>query len=141
MQSPSYLVRIQLALSKFGLVNGTMPPQDTTKAANTTGTTLALAFMWKQVAKYADGKYKTIMAELALETPDEEGEHNLCDSQHFVCTAKVSAPVKRFDAVALATKLNKSKYKVPLAVATEMIEQAKLPTKGTVTITIAERVA
>ena len=68
----------------------------------------------------------------------DPGEYSLAESPHFFAKAKISQPVKRFDADTLALALNK-KYKVPVPIAKEMIEQAKVPSKSTVTKSVVER--
>jgi hypothetical protein len=137
-QDISYAAKIVKALGKLG-VNGTENPD----AKHNTGRALGEIFMWNTVKKYVEGKLDN-----AWERAQKEGvidlnnlaigEYELASSPTFLATVKVSQPVRRFSPEALATELNK-KYKVPLPIAKEMIEAAKVPTKSTVTKSIIEK--
>jgi len=133
----SYQVKIISALNRLGL-NGTANPDGT----HNSGRLLGEAFLWDEVVRYAEARSKK--AWQALETeghitrPDEPGEYSLVVSPSFAVTAKVSNPVRRFNVNALA-KVLKQKYKVPEPVTVELCEQAKVPTKSSVTYTVAER--
>lgn len=134
----SFEAQIVKALGKLGS-NGTTNPD----AKHNVGSYLGQLFMWNTVRKAAEGQVKnlwdTLEARGIIDIDDlDPGDHELARSPHFVTTAKVSQPVKRFDAQKLANALNK-KYKVPVPIALEMIEAAKSPTKSTVTKAIIEK--
>lgn len=74
-----------------------------------------------------------------LETP-EPGDHAIGVTPSFTVNCKVSNPRKAFNADELSRLLNKSKFKVPVPVAKEFIEKAKIEGKSTKTYSIAERV-
>lgn len=109
-----------------------------------TGRQLGLVFFWSMIEKYAEAKKKDAWSYLVDNGVIEDtstydpGDYSLAESPHFCATAKVSKPVKRFDGEYLAQQLNK-RYKVPVPVAKEMIEEAKLPTKSMVTKAVVER--
>lgn len=109
-----------------------------------TGRQLGLVFFWTMIEKFAEAKKKDAWKYLADNEVIEDcsnydpGEYSLAESPHFFAKAKISQPVKRFDADTLALALNK-KYKVPVPIAKEMIEQAKVPSKSTVTKSVVER--
>lgn len=113
-------------------------------AKNNVGRLLGIAYFWIAVEKYAKSKKEEAWKALDKEGIIEDtsnlnaGEYALAESPHFYASAKVSQPVRRFDADELATQLNK-KYKVPLPASREMIEAAKVPTKSVVTKSIVER--
>lgn len=109
-----------------------------------TGRTIGEAFFWDEVMKFAKGKsddaWKRLETQgVSAEPETPPGDHTLGVSPAFSVNLKVSEPRKAFNADALALKLNKSKYKVPVPIVKEMIEQAKIPTKSTFTYSIAER--
>ena len=108
--------------------------------------TIANAYFWSAVAKYAEGKKEEAwkaLAEAGFIPEDvkgyDSGEYVLGESPSFIVKAKVSEPVKRFNDEYLAESLFKSKYKVPKPVAKEMIAAAKRPSNPTVTKSIIER--
>lgn len=68
----------------------------------------------------------------------EEGEHRVKETEHFLVKCNVSAPVKRFNAKALAEEMHK-RFKVSVHTAGDMIEAAKLPTKSMQTWKVEER--
>lgn len=110
------------------------------------GRLIGMAYFWQKVEAYAEGKKKEAwknLEEAGFISDDikdyDPGDYSIGESASFLVTAKVSNPVKRFNADALKQALNKSKYKVPLPVAAEMIEAAKLPGNSSVTKTITER--
>lgn len=110
-----------------------------------TGARLCEAFIWQTVAKIAKAQLDSAWASLEKDGLIGDvrqlapGEHALLTSSQFVANAKVTNPVKRFDANALATMLNKGKYKVPTAVVLEAVEKAKVPGSPQVTKTVAEK--
>jgi len=135
----SFVARIVKELSRFP-DNVVLPD-----SRHNVGKLLAQTFLWDTVAKYAEKQsaqlWDTLRAEGHIPAKDamQPGDHALAESPHLVCSARVSEPVKRFNGDALAGLLFKSKYKVPLFATKEMIDKAKIPTKSTVTFTIAER--
>lgn len=66
------------------------------------------------------------------------GEHLLSESKLFVVQAKISQPVKRFSADALADEMVKQ-FKCSRSDALLMIERAKKPSNSTVTLSVLER--
>lgn len=134
-----YQVRLADVMSRFGKTAETEPPKKSNQE-----TLLALAYMWDFVAAYAKGRSDAAWKELEDSkiidaTALEPGEYILAESPNFLCKAVVTAKVKRFNPAALATALNKSKFKVPLPVATKMIEDAKKETTSQVRLNIIER--
>ena len=108
--------------------------------------TIANAYFWTAIEKYAEGKKKEAWKGLedAGFIPDDvktydSGEYVLGEAPSFIIKVKVSEPVKRFSDDHLAKALNTSKYKVPLPVAKEFIAAAKIPSNPTVTKSIIER--
>lgn len=135
--STSYQARIISALNKLGH-NGTANPDK-----SNTGSLLGEAFLWDEIVRFAkarsDSAWSKLEAEGLIEAPTGTGEHALLTSSNFVCTAKVSNPVKRFSADTLALMLKKQ-YKIPEPVSKLMIEEAKQPTRPNVTYSIIEKV-
>lgn len=133
----SFKLAIHKALAKFGS-NGTTVPD-----TSNTGKLVGEAYMWDEIASYAKKKSEQLWGRLEadgiIEPPDNTtaSESVLYKSKSFIVNAKVSNPVKRFNPSVLAKALNK-KYKVPIPVAIQMIEEAKIGTKGTVTLSIVE---
>jgi hypothetical protein len=117
--------------------------QDTGKGANTSRV-LAELFMWNWIMKYAEKRYDTLMAlakeEKVIDDLEElgTGNHTVAESRHFVVTANVTEPVKRFNPDALCQWAFES-HKIPIIVMKEQIEKAKLPTKSSVRVTVTER--
>jgi len=136
-----YQTDIIKALSKFGHSNGTTNPDEKHNA----GRMLGEAFMWEQVAKYAEGRADAVWAEMTVEgiVPKkealEDGEHEVAYSPSFVVISKVSKPVKRFSGEELARMLNKSKYRVPLSTTKEMIDKAKVDSNPMRSLKVIER--
>lgn len=113
-------------------------------AKHNVGSLLSSAYMWDIIAKTskarAEEAWKALKEEGLIDTDGlSPGEHVVLSSPSLVCGAKISNPVRRFDADYLANKLNQSKYKIPIPVAKEMIESAKQPGKSSVTLWIAEK--
>lgn len=116
-------------------------------AKNNMGRMIGNAFVWDTIwgiaEKMSNADWKDFASQKII--PDKEsldpGFHQLVDSPHFAIVAKVSNPVQRFNADKLAEDLNKSKYKVPLPVAKMMVENARQPTKSSVTLSVAEKVS
>jgi hypothetical protein len=137
----SYHADIIKALSKFGNTNGTVNPD----GKHNTGRMLGEAFMWEQVAKYAEGRADAVWAEMLAEgiVPKKEnlkeGEQEIAYSPNFVVIGKVTAPVKRFNGEELAQMLAKSKYRVPMSTTKEMIDKAKVPTNPMRSLKVIER--
>ena len=135
--STAYLTKIVSALNRLGQ-NGTANPDGT----HNTGSMLGEAYLWDAVEAFAKGRSKKAWEALENEgviiPPDVTGEHALATSPHFVCSAKVTNPVRRFNADELA-KLLKKQYKIPEPVSKALIEQAKVGTKPAVSYSIMER--
>jgi len=136
----SYETDIIKALSKFG-TNSTTNPD----AKSNTGRLLGEAFMWDRIEAYASNRSATRWAALEKEghIPDKKtldpGDHQLAQSPNFAIFARVTQPVKRFNADELAILLAKSKYKVPISTTKEMIDAAKIPSTSMVTMKVVER--
>ena len=98
--------------------------------------------MWDEVTRFAkarsDAAWKKLEAEGLIEEPTTQGDHALCVSSNFVVTALVSKPVRRFSADALAAAL-KARYKVPEPVTKTLVEEAKVPTKPSITYAVIEK--
>ena len=62
----------------------------------------------------------------------DPGDHQFTQSPNFAIFARVTQPVKRFNGDELAILLAKSKYKVPVSTTKELMDQAKVATKSTV---------
>lgn len=113
-------------------------------AKHNIGKQLGVIHFWTMIEKYAKGQKEQAWKDLEKEgmidscAELDPGEYSLVESPSFFCKAKVSEKVKRFDPSTLAEALNK-KYKVPKPIAVEMIDQAKVPTKSTVTKSVVER--
>jgi hypothetical protein len=103
------------------------------------------AFMWEQVAKYAEGRADAVWAEMTVEgvVPKKEelkeGEQEVAYSPSFVVIGKVSKPVKRFSGDNLAAMLAKSKYKVPISTTKELIDKARVDSNPMRSLKIIER--
>lgn len=139
MAQTSYRTKIAAALGK--LEQSVANPD----AKSNTGTFIGEAFLWDEVVREAKRR-----SDRAWDKLEEQGvisgtaslppgEHVLGSSPSFSVTAKVSEPVRRFDPDHLAQALKK-KYKVPEPITKELVEQAKQPSKSTVTLNILERV-
>lgn len=112
------------------------------------GGVLAELFMWHWIEAYAAAKYKQVKKDAReqgiLNLPDDEdealipGSHIIGESRHFVATASVTEPVKRFSGEELAQWFWRN-HQIPVIVTKEQIEKAKKPTKSTVKVTIVER--
>lgn len=117
--------------------------QDTGRGANVSRV-LAELFMWSWIRKYADSKYDKLMEQAKGEGMITDpsgmvsGNHIVAESRHFVMTANVTEPARRFDSDILC-KWALAEYKVPVIVMKEQIDKSKSPTKPMVRISIAER--
>ena len=117
--------------------------QDTGKGANVSSV-LSELFMWNWIRKRAESQYDKLMEQaresgiIGDTSTLAAGNHVVAESRHFVTTAHVSEPVKRFSPEALSLWAYKA-YKIPVILMREQIEKAKTPTKPTVRITIVER--
>jgi hypothetical protein len=107
------------------------------------GRLLAIMYFWDIVRKHADKQYEQMREHLKAEglitDSLEPGEHVMCESPKFVCSAKVTVPVKRFNAEELGKLLRKSKYKIPEFATREYVEKARIPSKSSVSYVISER--
>jgi Icc-related predicted phosphoesterase len=108
-----------------------------------TGNLIGRAHIWDQIQSYA--KKQSDVAWEALEKEDivnskglTSGEHTLAESPHFFIVANVTKPYKKFSPDVLAESLKK-KYRVPLPVTKELIEQAKVDDKPRTSLKIVER--
>lgn len=137
----SYKVELIKFLSKLGM-NGTKNPDE----KHNQGRMLGTAFMWDEVERYAKSQSEAAWKVLEKEgilpdsntlAPGTEIEWGFSPS--FVGIVKTTEPVKRFSGDALAVTLSKSKYKVPVSVTKEMIDDAKVPTKPMTSYKIIER--
>lgn len=112
-------------------------------AKHNTGRLLGEAFFWDHVCKMAkarsDAAWDKLLDEGLIERPEEEGMHSLLTTPSFTCIAKVSKPVRRFSADELA-KLLKKQHKIPEPVTKQLVEQAKVSTKPSVSYEVTERV-
>jgi len=112
------------------------------------GSVLAELFMWKWIEGYAAAKYKQRKQEAKeqgiLNLPDDEddalipGSHIIGESKHFVATANVTEPVRRFSGEELA-RWFWINHKIPVIITKEQIERAKKPTRSQVRVAIVER--
>jgi hypothetical protein len=136
----SYETEIVKALAKFGS-NSTANPD----AKHNTGSMIGEAFMWDKIEAYAKARADAAWLRLAREGIIKEkkalepGDHELAASPSFLIVAKVTQPIKRFSADALANMLAKSKYKVPVSTTKELIDQAKVAGTSAVTMKVLER--
>ncbi len=136
----SYETEIVKALAKFG-TNSTANPD----TKHNTGSLLGDAFMWDKIEAYAKARADAAWLRLAREgiisdkKTLEPGDYELATSPSFVAVAKVTQPIKRFNADALANILAKSKYKVPVSTTKEYVDLAKVPGSCAVTMKIIER--
>jgi hypothetical protein len=117
--------------------------RDNPDAKHNVGNLIGEQFLWDEIAKYAkamsEKTWKALEKVQDLDIEDlTQGDHMLLQSPHFVITASVSAPVKRF-AVGELARVLKEKYKIPEIISKELIDKAKVPTKSTVTIKIVEK--
>lgn len=117
--------------------------QDTGRGANTSRI-LAELFMWNWIRKYSESQYNKLLkdakADGVVGNVEElgPGNHILAESRHFVTTANVTEPVRRFSPDALC-EWALEKFKIPVILMKEAIEKAKQPSSSTVRITITER--
>lgn len=122
----SYEANIIRALSKFG--SGDTKNPDT---KSNVGNMLGEYFLWKTIAKYAEGRVESSYKEMekagAIKVPDAPGNYELLSSNHFKLMATVTQPVKRFSPDELAKLMGASKYKVPEPFMKEQMEKAKVP--------------
>lgn len=106
------------------------------------GKTLASMYIWDEIAKLAKRRSDDLWDRAAkdLYTTDalNPGVHTLAESPAFMLVAKISEPVRRFSAEELA-KLMKAKYKVPEPMTRQLCDEAKVPTKSSVSLSIMER--
>jgi hypothetical protein len=136
----SFLGKILKHLNLLGSIGHETAIPDRTN----TGKLLGEYFLYNEVRKWAEARseraWKTLLSQGLVEDPAKlpPGDHGLATSTHFILSAKVSQPVRRFDAAVLAAELKK-KYKVPESSTIELCEKAKVPTKPQCTKTIAER--
>lgn len=136
----SYETDIIKALSRLGK-NGTANPD----SKHNTGGMLGEAFLWDKIADYAKKKSDAAWEALEKEgiVPDTKsltpGEHQLAESPSFAIYARVTNPVKRFNADELANLLARSKYKVPVSTTKEFVDLAKIPTNPMCSLKVVER--
>lgn len=139
--SMPFATRITRALLQFGTQsNGTTLPRQ-----SNFDPIFAEAFMWDFITKYAKKQSEGAWARLENEgaVSDykelEPGEHEIGSSPTFVTKAKISLPVNRFDPSELATRLHKSKYKVPMTITLQAVEAAKVPKNSNRALYVEER--
>lgn len=139
MPKISYAAQIERKLGELGK-NGTKNPDE----KHNTGRILGEIFMWERVRKHAEGMVKEKWEELTKEGHLEgleqldPGQYDMTSSPSFTCTALISQPVNRFSANVLAAAMKK-RFRVPEHVTLEMVEDAKVPTKSTVTKRVIEK--
>jgi len=111
-----------------------------------TGLELGSFFFWDTVEKLADkakeAAFNRMVKEGIVKNPKDEeeaGDFTLGESPKFVCTVNVSAKVRYFDEPTLASSLAQSKFKVPVPIAMDFIEKAKVPKSARRTVKILER--
>lgn len=135
----SFVARIIKELQTFA---DNIPLPD---AKHNAGRLLAQAFLWDVVRKHAEKQSLQMWEHLKNEglIPQngslEPGAHVLCESPRFVCTARISIPVKRFSPEELSKLLKASKYRVPEPITIEFVEKAKVPSKSSTTLSVVER--
>lgn len=139
-QGTAFLTKIVAAVN--GLFNEIIPTNPDNK--HNAGRFLAAAYFWDAVQSIAKGRadkaWKALEANKLIEEKERDpGEYELATSPHFICALKVSEKVNRFSADALAKALSTSKYKVPVPIARQYIEAAKIPSKSTNTYRIVEK--
>lgn len=91
--------------------------------------------MAQEMKRQADEMAKKAWADAVAEglvDPDDKikeahdvGTHIIAESDCFSVTAKISAPRKSIDVEAFVARLARSKYRVPLAITMQMIEETK----------------
>lgn len=110
------------------------------------GKSFALLILWKKVAQMAEKKYDKLMETMikdeviddpkTLTTP---GNHVLAESGKYSVHVNVSVPRREFNADWLATEMMK-RYKVPVSITKQLIEEAKRPgTTQVRRLTVAEK--
>lgn len=136
----SFLGKIIMAMNKVTTDLARSNPD----AKNNTGQHLGEMYMWDEIAKYAKGRsdmlWENAERDKFINTTELAAgqQHVLTTSPHFVCSAIVTQPVRRFDPTVLANWFL-AKYKVPIMVTKEQIELAKVLTKPMVKLNIAEK--
>jgi len=139
----SFLGMIIKAVSGAALELLEKVKQDVGKGANVSKV-LSELFMWNWIRKFAENKYDTLMDKakesgvISDASKLEPGNYTVAESRHFVVTAGVTEPIRRFNPDALCQWAFES-HKIPIIVMKEQIEKAKLSTKSTVRLTIEER--
>jgi hypothetical protein len=110
------------------------------------GKQFALLTLWKKVQQLAEKKYENLMAEMIKEEVIDDpkslttpGNHILAESGKFSVQVNVSVPRREFNSDWLAAEMMK-RYKVPVAITKQLIEEAKRPgTTQVRRITVAEK--
>jgi hypothetical protein len=131
-------VQVARALSAL---ERTIPNPD---AKHNRGVLLGKAALWDEALDYckrqSEGAWKALEASGIIEHDETlaKGDYELCNSPHFACTLKISAPVKRFDSDALVQAMVK-RFKCTAADALAMIEAAKVPGNPRKSFAIVER--
>lgn len=117
--------------------------QKSPDAKHNTGRVFAEMFIWDEIAamakKRSDDLWKRAEGTFYRKDGLEPGTHTFDMSPKYTIGAKVSEPVKRFSVEALASLLSNSKYKVPAPITHQYCSDAKVPTKSSVTLFVAER--
>jgi hypothetical protein len=136
----SVAARLTIELNKIAQFIEKNNPDST----HNTGRMIGQAYLWDIVESIAKKHSNSIWDRLEKDgviSRDnlDPGAHELADTPHFVLSAKVTNPVRRFDDDEMAHLLKKSKYKVPEPITKQFIDQAKIPKKSTVTMTITEK--
>lgn len=136
----AYITAIISFMGRLGLRDSNTLNPD---VKDNTGNILGEAFMWDTVLKVAKGHsdriWKKMEATIIKADGLAEGAHILASSPRFVCSAVVTAPVRRFNAEALADAMSQPPYKVPKHITLKMVEDAKIGTKGNVRLEVVEK--
>lgn len=141
----SFQMEITKALNKLSdLIAKKNPDADVKNSPH--GSLVGTAYFWTKVENYAKAKKEEAWEALEKSGVSSDtwkdaaaGTYMMLDSPSFTVQVKVSNPIKRFNAGYLGEQLLRSKYKVPLPVTRELVDAAKLETKGSVTKIIIEK--
>lgn len=136
-------VTFQATILKFmNLVADTVLPLSNDKSNS--GNTIARAFLWDNVEKYAKKQSDDAWAKMEEdEIIDDykkldEGEYHLGESPRFAVMVKVSKPRMTLDEDKLAAELKK-RYKVPEAVLKDLMMKCKKAGSSNRTLSILEK--
>ena len=140
LEPASYLGKIVDGMSELT----TRLVEKSPDARSNQGKRLGELFLWKEIVKYAEGRYEKEMKAAEAEgliVRDSErapGQYVLAESGHFVVMGSVTEKIRRFNADVLAEWMFK-KYKVPVMETKEAVEKSKVPTASALRVSIVER--